>query len=106
MEKNQFTNKTCSAVLLPRLVGRHSGRTTTPHKKKRLTVIFANSHLDQFLDYWHIYIRGKPHIKKASEAAELQSQSLQYDEWICDTCRETFQTEDSLTIHQLTECKN
>ena len=52
------------------------------------------------------HLRGKPHIKKASEAAELQSQSLQYDEWICDTCRETFQTEDSLTIHQLTECKN
>ena len=25
---------------------------------------------------------------------------------ICDTCPETFQTEDSLTIHHLTECKN
>ena len=28
MENNQFNIKTCSAVRLPRLVGRHSGRTT------------------------------------------------------------------------------
>ena len=52
------------------------------------------------------HLKSAAHIKKAAEAALLQSQSLQYDEWICDTCRETFQTEDSLTIHQLTECKN
>ena len=51
------------------------------------------------------HLKSAAHIKKAAEAALLQSQSLQYDEWICDTCHETFQTEDSLTIHQLTECK-
>ena len=51
------------------------------------------------------HLKGKAHLKRAAENVELLSQSLHYDEWICDICRETFLSEDGLTIHQLTECK-
>ena len=51
------------------------------------------------------HLKGKPHLRRAAENVELLSQSLHYDEWICDICWETFLSEDGLTIHQLTECK-
>ena len=102
MEKNQYQNLFCSPSAA---VG---GATQRKDNSTEIVTPYCDICKLPFRTLTGLlsHLKGKPHIKKASEAAELQSQSLHNDdEWICGTCRETFQTEDSLTIHQLTECK-